>query len=227
MLKVILALPWLLATLLFAGEQKVQVVPHIFDPYATNRGQLEASWVKNPGKGPAQVLFLRKATKSSDPGIPYATVNGAEGLRLRELGYEVATKKSPGFKGGHCGVSPNIEITLTNHTSYSFRCEKGRHIPIGGTIWERVRFRNEDAIPISCTPTPKCQMKPWPGFGAPETVVAHPPNDDPKSFTFLIIMMDGLDYDPDFTGTVYMNKLDINGSLIRDAGSHPVDSDAQ
>ena len=207
-----------------ANDAKVKIVPYIFDPYATNHGQLQASWIRNPegktAKKPGEVLLLQKATKLSDPGIPYATVNGTVGVRLRELGYDVAVKKGRGFKGAHCGVSPNIEITLTNHTAYSFRCEKGKHATIPGGIWERVRFRDEDAIPISCSPTPKCQLQPWPGFGKASTVIAAPPDDNPKSFTFLIIMMDGLDYPPDFSGMVYMKNIDVNGLLIRDSGPH-------
>jgi len=223
-----LLLTWLLtAPLLLADGSKVKIVPHIFDPYNTNHGQLQAAWVKNPerkagGNRTGEVLLLQKATRLSDPGIPYATVNGTEGLRLRELGYDVAVKKGQALKGAHCGVSPNIEITLTNHTAYSFRCEKGRHIPVGGAIWERVRFRNEDAIPISCSPTPKCQLEPWPGFGNARTVIAVPPDNTPKSFTFIIIMMDGVDYPPDFSGMVYMKNIDVNGLLIRDADPHTV-----
>jgi|SRR5947209_2919997 len=228
-LRAALTLFWVVlaaASLLYAAIPNVKIVPHIFDPYNTNHGQLQASWVKNPernvGARSGEVLLLQKATKLSDPGIPYATVNGTEGSRLRELGYDVAVKKGQGFKGAHCGVSPNIEITLTNRTAYSFRCEKGKHAAIPGGIWERVRFRDKYAIPISCSPTPKCQLMPWPGFGNARTVIAAPPDDNPKSFTFLIIMMDGLDYPPDFSGMVYMKNIDVNGLLIRDSGPHPV-----
>jgi hypothetical protein len=219
----------ILATVLCSAAlsaQQVRITVHIFTSTSTNHGQLLSLWQDHSGLTTSIVqeqkgLVLHKGTKSSDLGIPYANVEGFDGTPLRELGFDVRSQKNRRFSGEHCNASPTIEVTLTNGTTYAFYCTSGGHVPISSTAWDRVRFTDADATPISCRPK-GCTMKPWPGFATGQAIVASPADLDPKSSTFQIIMMDGYDSAPDFSGATYMDNIDLNGTLIGDSGIHAV-----
>jgi hypothetical protein len=211
---------------LLGNAQQVRITTHIFTRNSVNHGQLHSAWDDHSGltttvSQSRKGLVLRKANESADLGIPYANVEGFEGATLRELGFDVNSQKSRHFSGEHCNASPTVEVTLTNGTTYAFYCTSGEHRPIPDTAWDRVRFSDSDAKPISCG-TKGCTMQPWPGFASGKTIVAAPKDADPKSGTFQIIMMDGYDSAPDFSGVTYLDNVDLNGTPIGDGELHTI-----
>ncbi len=220
----ILALVLLLGTgILFA---QVRVVPHVYTGKHTNHGQLLSEWQDHSGLTTSiaearQGLVMEKATLSDDLGIPYADIEGMYDMPLTELGFDVRSQQQNGFSGEHCNASPTIEVTLTNGTTYAFFCTSGAHTAIPNTAWDRVRFTDADAFPISCSGK-GCVMEPWPGFASGAAIVAPPTSPHPSFATFMIIMFDGYDSAPDFSGVTYMDNIDVNGSLLGDAGAHAV-----
>lgn len=206
------------------NAQEVRVTPQVFLRAGVNHGQLHAAWENDSGLTTSTLqarkgLVLHKGTESADLGIPYANVEGFEGAALRELGFDVRSQAKNKFSGEHCNASPTIEVTLTNGTTYAFYCTSGKHSPIKNTAWDRVRFRDADAKPISCG-SKGCQMQPWPGFASGKAVIATPKDNDPKSSTFQIIMMDGYDSGPDYSGVTYLDNIDLNGTLVGDGEPH-------
>jgi hypothetical protein len=206
--------------------QQVQITVHIFTGKSTNHGQLLSSWQDHSGLTTStsqarKGLVLEKATVSADLGIPYANIVGFEGFPLKELGFDVRSQQVNGFSGEHCNASPTIEVTLTNGTTYAFFCTSGTHKAIPNTAWDRVRFSDSDAVPISCSTT-GCVMAPWPGFKSGAAIVAPPTSPHPTFATFMIIMFDGYDSAPDFSGVAYMDNIDLNGTLIGDGEIHSV-----
>lgn len=208
------------------SAQQVRITTHIFTRNSVNHGQLHSAWDDHTGltttvSQSRKGLVLHKANESADLGIPYANIEGFEGSVLRELGYDVRSQKSRHFSGEHCNASPTVEVTLTNGTTYAFYCTSGMHRSIPNTAWDRVRFSDRDAKAISCG-SKSCTMQPWPGFASGKAIVASPKDADPKSGTFQIIMMDGYDSAPDFSGATYMDNIDLNGTLIGDDEAHMV-----
>jgi hypothetical protein len=206
--------------------QQVRITVHIFTGNSINHGQLVSSWQDHSGLTTStsqarKGLVLEKATVSADLGIPYANIVGFEGMPLKELGFDVRSQKVNGFSGEHCNSSPTVEVTLTNGTTYAFFCASGTHTAIQNTAWDRVRFTDGDAIPISCSGK-GCVMEPWPGFRSGTAIVASPTSPNPSFATFMIIMFDGYDSPPDFSGVAYMDNIDLNGTLIGDGGTHAV-----
>lgn len=208
------------------SAQQVRITVHIFTGKSINHGQLLSSWQDQSGLTTStsqarKGLVLQKATVSADLGIPYANIDGFERMPLKELGFDVRSQQTNGFSGEHCNVSPTIEVTLTNGTTYAFLCTGGIHSAIPNTAWDRVRFTDSDAIPISCSGK-GCVMEPWPGFKTGAAIVASATSPHPSLATFMIIMFDGFDSAPDFSGVAYMDNIDLNGTLFGDGETHTV-----
>jgi hypothetical protein len=142
-------------------------------------------------------------------------------MPLKELGFDVRSQQQNGFSGEHCNASPTYEVTLTNGTTYAFFCNGGIHTAIPNTAWDRVRFTDADATPVSCSGQ-GCVMQPWPGFASGAAIVGMPTSPHPSFATFMIIMFDGYDSAPDFSGVTYMDNIDLNGTLIGDGQTHKV-----
>lgn len=224
-------LPTLALALLLAGAQQlaaqqVRISVHIYPPKGLNHGQLLSSWQDHSGltTSAAQAwkgLVLQKGTLSDDLGIPYADIDGFDNMPLKELGFDVRSQQQNGYSGEHCNASPTIEVTLTNGTTYAFFCTAGIHTAIPNTAWDRVRFTDADAFPIACSGK-GCVMEPWPGFASGAAIVAPPTSPHPSFATFMIIMFDGYDSAPDFSGVTYMDNIDLNGTLIGDGEGHNI-----
>jgi hypothetical protein len=205
---------------------KVRITPQVYLRAGNNHGQLHAAWENDSGLTTStsqahKGLVLHKGTESADLGIPYANVEGFEGASLHQLGFDVRSQRKKKFSGEHCNASPTIEVTLTNGTTYAFYCTAGKHTPLPNTAWDRIRFTDADAKPISCGGK-GCEMQPWPGFASGKAVIATPKDQDPKSSTFQIIMMDGYDSGPDYSGVTYIDNIDLNGTVIGDGAQHAV-----
>ena len=85
-------------------------------------------------------LVLQKNGLTATDAAAGATVTGAEGQTLSEIGFDAT---------GHCGAgSPRFDVFDQNGTDHFFGCVYGTHPPIAGAPgWERVRQTGADAFP--------------------------------------------------------------------------------
>jgi hypothetical protein len=85
---------------------------------------------------------LQKNGLTATDAAAGATVTGAEGQTLSEIGFDAT---------GHCGAgSPRFDVFDQNGNDHFFGCVYGTHPPIAGAPgWERVRQTGADAFPPS------------------------------------------------------------------------------
>ena len=130
------------ASLALAGTAAAALVPGVFDP--DNTGIIVSSWQAHAGLADAggsdHGLVLQKNGPTATNAAAGATVTGAEGQTLSEIGFDVT---------GHCGAgSPRYDVFDQNGVDHFFGCMYGTHTPIAGAPgWERVRQTGADAFP--------------------------------------------------------------------------------
>lgn len=126
----------------FADSGKLKVNPFVFDPDGT--GIIVSAWQAKAGLADAggsnHGLVLQKNGLTATNAAAGATVTGAEGQNLSEIGFDVT---------GHCGAgSPRFDVFDENGTDHFFGCVYGVHTPIAGAPdWQRVRQTGADAFP--------------------------------------------------------------------------------
>jgi hypothetical protein len=160
-----------------------------------------AAWITHQGLPDAgksdHALLLEKLGETPNCAAAGAIIDGVGGITLTELGFDYRN-------GGHCGAgAPRYNVTTTAGFTYFFGCVSGVHTPAPDdpVNWTRVRFTNLDAVPQLAT------NPPWPGFSS-ATVQS-----------IVLIFDEGSDTGPDFTGQIYLDNLDINGTLIGKPGN--------
>jgi len=125
-----------------ADSGKLKVNPFVYDP--GNTGIIVSAWQAKAGLADAggsnHGLVLQKNGLTATDAAAGATVTGAEGQTLSEIGFDVT---------GHCGAgSPRFNVTDENNVTHFFGCFYGIHTPIvGAPGWERVRQTGADAFP--------------------------------------------------------------------------------
>jgi hypothetical protein len=176
-------------------------------PSASNGGQVHSIWdlrigLPQTAETSEWGLFLEKALPTADCSAALANITGiSQGhpLLLTELGFDVDNN---GATPLHCGAgAPRYNVVLTDGSTFFFGCTAGTHtnfIPSRGAPWSRVRFSNADAFAAS----PSQPTAVWPGFGF--ALVAQ----------IQIVMDEGIDVAPDFSGQTILDNIDINGLLI-------------
>ena len=176
-------------------------------PSASNGGQVHSIWdlrigLPQTAETSEWGLFLEKALPTADCSAALANITGISQkhpLILTELGFDVDNN---GATPLHCGAgAPRYNVVLTDGSTFFFGCSAGTHtnfIPSRGAPWSRVRFSNADAFAAS----PSQPTAVWPGFGF--ALVAQ----------IQIVMDEGIDIGPDFSGQSILDNIDINALLI-------------
>jgi hypothetical protein len=125
-----------------ADSGKLKVNPFVYDPGGT--GIIVSAWQAHAGLADAggsnHGLVLQKNGATATNAAAGATVTGAEGQTLSEIGFDVT---------GHCGAgSPRFDVFDQNGTDHFFGCFYGVHTPVvGAPGWQRVRQTGADAFP--------------------------------------------------------------------------------
>jgi hypothetical protein len=169
-------------------HDRFRVVPEAFDPAHTRA--VQADWLPFSDHHD-EALVLAKLLPTSANAAAGARIEGVEGIRLRELGFDV-------YAGGHCGAgAPRFDVTTVDGTTYFFGCLYGTHTPAADkpTTFERVRFSDADAAPQLVGDPP------WPGFG------------HARIASISITFDEGTDQGSGFTA---LDNIDINGVLVGD-----------
>jgi hypothetical protein len=126
----------------FADSGKLKVNPFVFDPDGT--GIIVSAWQAKAGLADAgnsnHGLVLQKNGLTATNAAAGATVTGAEGQNLTEIGFDVT---------GWCGAgSPRFDVFDQDGNDHFFGCVYGVHTPIAGAPgWQRVRQSGADAFP--------------------------------------------------------------------------------
>ncbi|HEX9103249.1 MAG TPA: hypothetical protein VF997_13650 [Polyangia bacterium] len=176
---------------LASARKPLRVEPWVFNP--DDLPGVESSWEPFSGPGNSDpALVMAKMQLTSANAAAGASVEGAEGRTLTELGFDV-------FNGGHCGAgAPRFNVLAGNGKLYFFGCS-GYGIqtpaPDKPTTFTRIRFRDEDA-------QPQDGVHDWPGFGN-VTIVS-----------IDIVFDEGPDIGPDFSGFSAVDNIDVDGELV-------------
>jgi hypothetical protein len=188
----------ILAMIIFAGfvqggqgqSKKFAAKPFVLDPEDTDA--VTGAWVTRlglPDSGHSNhALVLEKITLSA--------TNASAGAKIRWLKDKLVTDLTElGFdykNGGHCtAVAPRFVVTIDG-ADYTLGCTAGTSAPAPDDVvnWTRVRFGPGEFAAA--------------GFPAMGTI------EDAK-----VIFDEGTD---DGTGSVYLDNIDVNGSLIGKPG---------
>ncbi|MDB4969522.1 MAG: hypothetical protein JWN44_5211 [Myxococcales bacterium] len=173
-----------------ADARRFRVVPELFDPDQT--GAVSAHWRPFSGPGNSDpALLLDKLAPTATNAAAGAEIDGASGIVLSELGFDV-------YRGGHCGAgAPRFNVTTVSGATYLFffGCSDGDHTPSPSkpARFVRVRFHDADARPQLTT------NPPWPGFGRARIA------------SITIIFDEGTDMG---SGFVALDDIDVNGELV-------------
>lgn len=173
------------------GRKPLRVDPWVFNP--GDVPGIESAWEPFSGHGHSDpALVMLKLQPTAVDAAAGASVEGADGEVLTELGYDV-------FDGGHCGAgAPRFDVVADNGKLYFFGCNGyGTHTPAPDkpTTFTRVRFGDADAVPQD-------GVYDWPGFGHVTLV------------SIDLVFDEGPDDGPDFTGFTAVDNIDVNGELV-------------
>lgn len=176
---------------LAAARKPLRVDPWVFNP--DGLAGVSSDWEPFSGHGNSDpALVMTKQPATFENAAAGATVEGAEGQILYELGYDV-------FDGGRCGAgAPRFNVVADNGKLYFFGCSGyGTHAPAPDkpATFTRVRFGDDDA-------QPQDGVDDWPGFGN-VTIVS-----------IDLVFDEGPDIGPDFSGMTAVDNIDVNGELV-------------
>jgi hypothetical protein len=130
------------AALLIAANT-FKVVPGTYDPDHT--GIISSAWVAGIGLPDAGVsnhgLYLAKDGPTATNAAAFAVIDGVEGIKLTELGYDVKD-------GSHCsGGAPRFNVTASDGFHFVGACTNGTATGVPAPGWTRFRFSNAQALP--------------------------------------------------------------------------------
>jgi hypothetical protein len=183
------------ATLLFAANS-YKAKPGVFDP--DNTGIVSAAWVAQIGLPDAgnsnHGLYLAKDGPTSAFAAAGAAIEGVEGVEM-PLGFHFGFDYK---NGGHCsGGAPRFNLQASDGFHFLGGCANGTQTPVPGAPgWTRVRidpFNPAQAFPV-VTP------------GA--TIVS-----------LTLIFDEGTDTPVAGAGSVIVDNIDVNGTLIGKPGN--------
>lgn len=163
---------------------------------------VEAAWVTHEGLPDAgksnHALFLEKLGATANCAAAGATISGAEGKTLTELGYDVRDD-------GHCGAgAPRFNVVMSVDGLHFIGCAAGPVVapplvdPQGNT-WTRKRWSAADLAN--------------PGITFPPITAA-----SGQVVSIDIIFDEADDTGPDFKGFTHLDNIDINEVLIGKPG---------
>jgi hypothetical protein len=171
----------------FAASKFMKVKPAVFDPGDTD--EVASAWVTRQGLPDAgksdHALYLAKTTTTATNAAALAIVQGVQGTKLTEIGWDVRTD-------GHCGAgAPRFNVVTTDNVTHFIGCSSPPPISMTtindrrGKTWERRRYDPMTAFPPIL------------------------PADTVKSIT--VVFDEGTDQGEGFA---YVDNIDINGTLI-------------
>lgn len=192
-----------------AGTASFRMRSFEFDPGNTNT--VVGKWQHRLGEKDAfgnarfGVLLSKNTTTSTfaAPGLSLvkgiAHINNTGGLT--ELGYDIRM-------GGHCGAGAvRFNVTTADNVTHFIGCSTGTTTPGPEAGWETKRWSAADLQ----DPT-----KTFPIIDPGSTIKA-----------ISVILDEGTDTGPDFTGLAILDNIDINGTLItRPGATDPSDPEA-
>jgi hypothetical protein len=176
-----------------ATDKHFTASPFEFDP--THSGIVVGDWVRHLGLPDSQSdqrfgLLLSKNGTTLTNASAGVVFHGVKGIHVTQLGYDLRM-------GGHCGAgAPRFNLVTTDGITHFFGCHSGTKTAVAPG-WQRVRF----------SPTNVAQA--FPVITPGETVES-----------IAIVFDEGTNTDPDFSGMVVLDNLDINGALIGGPGDH-------
>jgi hypothetical protein len=173
-----------------AAAEAFATEPGVFDPGAT--GTIVSQWVKHLGEPDGTAgntrygLLMSKNTATATNAAAFARIENVKGIKLTQLGYDIRN-------GSHCGAgSPRFNVVTTDGMNHFVGgCANGVMTPSTTQGWSQVRF------------DPTSPTMAFPPVTPTETV---------RSITLLVD--EGTDAGPDFTGVDILDNIDVNGFLM-------------
>jgi hypothetical protein len=199
-LKPIIAVMAVLAgmTPAFAGPESTFTLSQktfVFDPGKTNIAS--AKWVDKEGLAdsdadlaagkPGKALVLKKLGATSANAASGASIYGVAWITIKELGFDIRGD-------GHCGAgAPRFNVVTADGVFHFCGCSGAAthtaFVDPQGRNWTRVRFSGADCFP-PINPTDIVQ-------------------------SIDLVMDEGTDTGPDFTGTATLDNICVNGTLVQ------------
>ena len=129
-------------TMLFAAAF-IKALPGVYDPDHT--GIISSAWVAGIGLPDAgqsnHGLYLAKEGPTSTNASAFVVIDGVEGIKLTELGYDVKD-------GSHCsGGAPRFNVSATDGFHFVGACTNGTVTGTPAPGWTRFRFSDAQAFP--------------------------------------------------------------------------------
>jgi hypothetical protein len=185
-------------------------VPFEFDPGGSEL--VQAEWLQGigcPNSGPfadagcptggvgdfrRQGLLLAKTGPTANNASAGASLRGADGETVRELGYDIRKGGAPGSAiGSHCGAgAPRFNVTTDFGTHFVGCASPPGTVTAASAGWTRLRWGPAQAFPPI------------------------PPTAPIRSLA--IVFDEGQDTGPDFFGLAVIDNIDVNGVLVGKAG---------
>ena len=130
------------AALLLAANS-FKAMPGTYDPDRT--GIISSAWVAGIGLPDAgnsnHGLYMAKDGPTPTNAAAYAVIDGVEGIKLTELGYDVKD-------GGHCsGGAPRFNVQASDGFHFVGACTNGTPTGSPAPGWTRFRFSDAQAFP--------------------------------------------------------------------------------
>jgi hypothetical protein len=174
----------------------LSVKPWEYDPDGT--GTVYSEWVRNIGltdnSGNKKFgLMLSKNAETATNSAPGADVSGVKDITLTEIGFDLRN-------GGHCGAgAPRFNVVTNDNVTHFVGCTYATNSGTPASGWTRKLFTEADLANPA---------KVFPPISAGSTV---------KSIG--IVMDEGTDIAPDFSGLSIIDNVNINGVRITKPGS--------
>ena len=163
--------------------------------YPAGSDIVDAAWQTHQGLPDAgksdHALYLAKLGLTTDCSAAGAVIDGVSGITLTEIGFDIRDS-------GHCGAgAPRFNVSATDGFHFLGGCANGAKTPnTPATGWTRVRI----------DPTDPAQA--FPPIAANATILS-----------IAVLFDEGTDTGPDFTGSAFIDNIDINGVLIGKPGN--------
>lgn len=176
----------------FAAPSGYSVKPSVYDPDKT--GIIVSEWQTHQGLADSgnsdHALFLQKNGPTTTNAAAVASVDGVSGITLTEIGWDTRDD-------GHCGAgAPRFNVVTNDNVTHFIGCNSPAPVSVStltdsrGQAWTRRRYDPATAFP------------------------AITPGSTVKSIS--IVFDEGTDQG---TGSVYVDNIDINGTLIGKPGN--------
>jgi hypothetical protein len=210
----LLAIPFLICFVAVADDgnnQALEAKPSVFvgtapgcAPFPPGSDIVTAAWLAGlglpddgssnltpstpPNRDPHFGLLLSKNGSTADCSAAQATITGAKGAVVTELGFDYRN-------GGHCGAgAPRFNVTTNDNVTHFFGCAGGTPAPApqDPVEWTRVRFTPAQGFPPVT-----------PGETIQSIGIVYDEGTDTPSVQ-----------DPNGIGLAVLDNIDVNGKLI-------------